>query len=302
MTIASEELHVLQSYRLVGSFRGKVCMYHGNKKGIENINDEDILYQYNITNPSTMIRVARLSLWSRILCKAPKLVIDLCMDLASIKIGWPNAVQDDLKWLCGSAKYEKSAATTFEDWAAEIKGNRKGFINNFTKFSKLRYVNTLIPPGGPNGGGPPSYSEQPLTFKCNRTDCIFEADTSQKLAVHMFKVHQVKSIWKNYLGDHVHCPICLKHFHTRERVLKHVRYRSEICRHNLVLRNRMWTDAEVSEFDACEADGHKSTQASGKRRHHAEAPVIRLVGPLQPILLQGNDSNHHPMGVGHRYT
>ena len=64
----------------------------------------------------------------------------------------------------------------------------------------------------------------------------------------------------------------------------------------------MWTDAEVSEFDACEADGHKSTQASGKRRHDAEAPVIRLVGPLQPILLQGNDSNHHPMGVGHRYT
>ena len=160
----------------------------------------------------------------------------------------------------------------------------------------------LPPPSGQSGGGLPSSSEQLLTFKCNRTDCIFEADTSQKLAIHMFKVHQVKSIWKNYLGDHVHCPICLKHFHTRERVLNHVRYRSEICRHNLVLRNRMWTDAEVSEFDACEADGHKSTQASGKRRHHAEAPVIRLVGPLQPILLQGNESNHHPMGVGHRYT
>ena len=142
-------------------------MYRGNKKGINNINDEDILYQHNIMNPSTMIRVARLSLWSRILCKAPKIVIDLCMDLAIIQVGWPKAVADDLRWLCGSAKYATSADTTFEDWAAEIKGNRKGFISNIQKFSKLRYANTLIPPCGPKGGGPPSSSEQPLTFSCN---------------------------------------------------------------------------------------------------------------------------------------
>ena len=131
---------------IMSLYRRTIGMYHGNKKGIENINDEDILYQYNITNPGTMIRVARLSLWSRILCKAPKLVIDLCMDLASIKIGWPNAVQDDLMWLSGSAKYAMYAATTFKDWAAEIKGNRKGFIGNIKKFSKLRYANTLTPP------------------------------------------------------------------------------------------------------------------------------------------------------------
>ena len=97
---ASKRFHgaIMKLYRLT------IGMYHGNKKGIENINDEDILYQYNITNPSTMIRVARLSLWSRILCKAPKIVIDLCMDLASIQVGWPKAVQDDLRWLSGSAK------------------------------------------------------------------------------------------------------------------------------------------------------------------------------------------------------
>ena len=285
---------------IMSLYRYTIGMYHGNKQGIQNINDEDILYLHNVTNPYTMIRVARLSLWSRILCKAPKIVIDLCMDLAAIQVGWPAAVMADLKWISSSEKCAHLAEATFEDWAAEIKGNRKGFIGNIKKFSKLRYANTLIPPIEPNGGGPPSSSEQPLTFNC--TLCNFESDTCQKLAIHKFKVHKVKSVWGNYLGDHVHCPICLKHFHTRERVLNHVRYRSEICRHNLVLRNRMWTDAEVSEFDADDAESLTSTQASGKRRHHAEAPVIRLVGPLLPILLQGNESNHHPLGVGHRYT
>ena len=67
-------------------------------------------------------------------------------------------------------------------------------------FSKLRFANTLIPPSGPDkGGGPPSPAEQPLTFKCTKAECTFEADTSQKLAIHMFKIHQVKSIWKNYI-------------------------------------------------------------------------------------------------------
>ena len=37
------------------------------------------------------------------------------------------------------------------------------------------------------------------------------------------------------------------------------------------------------------------------RRHLVEAPVVQLVGPLQPILLLGNDSSHHPLGLGHRH-
>ena len=86
------------------------------------------------------------------------------MDLASIQVGWPKAVQDDLRWLSGFAKYAISADATFEDWAAEIKGNRKGFISNVKEFSKLRYANTLIPLGGPKEGGQPSSSEQPHTF------------------------------------------------------------------------------------------------------------------------------------------
>ena len=89
----------------------------------------------------------------------------------------------------------------------------------------------------------------------------------------------------------------------RERVLNHIRYKSETCRHKLVIRysDKMWTDAEVTEMDENEAVGHSKSQATGKRRHHVEAPVIQLVGPLQPILLLGNDSTHHPLGRGHRH-
>ena len=110
-------------------------------------------------------------------------------------------------------------------------------------------------------------------------------------------------MWKNCLGDYLFCPIRLKCFHTRERVVNHIRYRFETCRHNLVLRfeNEMLTDELIAEMDLKDAECHKRGQASGNRRHHAEATVIQLAGPLEPILLLGGESSHHALGRGHRH-
>ena len=73
------------------------------------------------------------------------LVTDLCMDMAAVKVGWPMAVLDDLRWASGSVKYASLSAASFEDWAAEIKGNgkySKGQIKSFLSLGLL----ILIPP------------------------------------------------------------------------------------------------------------------------------------------------------------
>ena len=77
----------------------------------------------------------------------------------------------------------------------------------------------------------------------------------------------------------------------------------QIRRHNLVLcfKNKMFTDEEIAAMDMMDAECHKRAQASGKRRHHAEAQVVQLVGPLEPILLLGGESTHHALGRGHRH-
>ena len=63
--------------------------YHGNKKGNDNISDGESRCNYCIISPETMIRVARLSLWSRILCKAPPVLKSLCSDMACAKLDGP---------------------------------------------------------------------------------------------------------------------------------------------------------------------------------------------------------------------
>ena len=117
--------------------RFTIGTYRGNEVGNVNISDCDLLYQYNITCPEIMIRVARLSLRSRILCKAPVFVTSLCADLAAAKIGWPLAIIDDLRWACGSEKYSSAAARSYEDWAAYMRDDSKYFRGQIKKFSKL---------------------------------------------------------------------------------------------------------------------------------------------------------------------
>ena len=74
-----------------------------------------------------MIRVARLSLWSRILCKAPVVLKSLCSDMANAMIGWPVAVLDDLHWSCGGEKHAAFSNRSYEDWAAAVRDNSKQF-------------------------------------------------------------------------------------------------------------------------------------------------------------------------------
>ena len=275
-------------------YRYTIGCYHGSKKGMGNITDQDLLFQYNIMSPETMLRIARLSLFARIMEKAPAILTRLVMDLSEIAVGWPRQVGDDLRWLCGSAIFNSEAARPFKEWGEYVATRGKYFRGQVKKYAKLRYANTYCPLL-PDAFVPLS------TLCCSVEGCPFTAGTKQQLAVHMFKIHNMKSVWKIYVGDLFVCPICLKYFHTRERVLNHVRYRSEVCRHNLVLRDVKWTEQQVMDFDTCDSVGHKEAQATGKRRHRVEAPVVQLEGPLQPILLLGNASSHHSLGVGHRH-
>ena len=256
------------------------------------MSDQDILYTYNVMSPDVMIRVARLSLFSRIITKALDELLKIVHDLARVGIGWPVEVKRDLDWLCTSKTYMAASNRSFDDWAVYVSSNAKYSRSKIKTHAKTRYANSYCPIDR-------CANSQPIDHLCGIEECKYAADSKQKLALHQFKIDGIKSIWKLYVGDMLSCPICLKHFHTRERVLNHVRYRSEVCRHSMVLRDFKWTQNEIDAMDALDCDLNEGAQKSGKRRHTADMSVVQLSGPLEPILLLGSSSNHHALGVGH---
>lgn len=144
---------------ILGLYRSAIGMCHGNKNNKGNITDSDLLYRYDITNPDTMIRTARLSVWFRILCEAPMVLTMLCHDMASKSIGRPEAVKQDLRWLSGSSVYSSTTERTFEDWSGYIRANSKSFRGLIKKYSKTRCANCYCPSLAAHGS-----PEQPATF------------------------------------------------------------------------------------------------------------------------------------------
>ena len=68
----------------------------------------------------------------------------------------------------------------------------------------------------------------------------------------------------------------------------------------MVLRDLKLDISEINAMDADDLSSHVEAQRSGKRRHAVELQVIQLQGPLEPILLIGKGSGHHPLGIGHK--
>ena len=131
--------------------------------------------------------------------------------------------------------------------------------------------------------------------------CAVTFRTKQALAVHKFKSHGAKSIERQYLPG-TQCPICLNEFWTRERVINHVRYRSTVCRENLLVRPPELTQQQADDLDELERETYRKMQSCGNRRHKAVEPCVQAFGPLLPIVIDPERASaHHPLGWGHSH-
>ena len=124
--------------------------------------------------------------------------------------------------------------------------------------------------------------------------------TPQQLALHRFKAHGAKHAIRTYVNT-TFCVVCLREFWCRDRLLNHLRYRSKTCYNNIVLRGPVLSIAEADIFDAAEHVKNAKLSKMGKRSHFASITSVRLIGPLQPIILPepNRESAHHPLGRGH---
>jgi hypothetical protein len=99
------------------------------------------------------------------------------------------------------------------------------------------------------------------------------------LALHRKVTHSLDDGLSRYVSD-VFCPVCLVYFHSRVRLLNHIRYKSAVCRTNLILQGPVLTAEEASELDCQCRPGHRELASKGLRPHVALAPCFRGSGSL----------------------
>ena len=207
--------------------------------------------------------------------------------------GWIKALKADLAWLAlsGKCEYNHCDMQEVEHYVAQ---NNKEFIKLVRLYASSQFANLDVPLNFPKYAEPSTVS-----LKCDV--CQKSFDTVQKLNLHKFKAHNIKDPIYRYING-THCIVCMREFHTRTRLINHVRYRSHVCRTNLLLGGPLISWSQVEELDYEDQAFKRDLHSKGARAHHVVAPAFRLQGPI-PALLIDNDcvSNHHLLGVGHNY-
>ena len=206
--------------------------------------------------------------------------------------GWTCSLLEDLRWLSLAPCFADCYGFSLSDWVDRIRVDGGAFHSQVHRFCKSPFatISTAVHK---------SVTLKDFTHSVSCQECHKVFYSFQALSLHRFKSHGLKNMMHKFI-DVTHCIVCLREFWTRERVLNHVRYRSPLCRDNLIMRGPVLTESQADELDRLERPMHTDLYRRGHRRHNADRPSMRCAGPLWPIiLLEGRESAHHPLGKGH---
>ena len=120
------------------------------------------------------------------------------------------------------------------------------------------------------------------SFKCSV--CLYSTSTKQQLQLHMFKAHACIHPLQMYITPHEWiCPICMTQFHTRVRLLEHLRYKGKFrsCGDNICLIRDSFPCKLAHEYVQHDREQTRALTKSGFRRAKAKLLAFRVPGPLR---------------------
>jgi len=255
-------------------------------------NDDDIIYRYMFMCPKTMLRLARLLLFVRIIIKTPPLLLELAQahDMPVFRKGWVSSLKSDLFWLSSAEAFSSCGSFSVTQWVAFLAAAPGRYLKQIKAFCKSPFANICTQ--WATSSVLKQYSSPIVCYICGK-----ESNSLQAHSVHLSSSHNIKSKFRRYV-DGATCRVCLRNFSSRECCLNHVRYRSKVCYANALMRGPVLTIEEADALDQQERSEYQALHRAGKRRHVASVPCMQAHGPLLPIITLRH-SEHHPLGYGH---
>jgi hypothetical protein len=126
-----------------------------------------------------------------------------------------------LRWLSAGSFWGGSPVVDFTTLYDSVASCPRSFSRRVKEYCQKPFANLA-------GEVPKKPCLQHLGSIIDCQTCGLGFGSLQQPNLHMFKAHGVRNPLRVYVST-THCCVCLKEFHTRERALNHVRYRSATC-------------------------------------------------------------------------
>ena len=276
-----------------GTMRVVRYVYGGfNPSSPSFVSDADVLKHVSLPAPINMLRIARVSLFFKVVSTGCPSLLNLLYIGLRAKRSWLAGVREDLVTAVRhSSSVASISAIGMSEWSRYVLARGcKG---------KVPIVKSLSSDAA-NSQSAWAFSKKLLgagvIFRCD--DCAGVFTSKQGLAVHRYRKHG----WRHdahLLVDVTHCPVCMVEFWHRSRILAHLMDKSLVCLNNLRLRVTRLPRELADELDAISKREVKAWKASGKHKAWASVPCVRLSGPIFPII--GPEGMHtHTLGPNRR--
>ena len=237
------------------------------------VSDEKLLCMIDIPEPHIHIRTIRLIYYIRFIKYAPKTLKSLVAASAKYAGSWIRTVSADLLWLIRHTpqlhKYNACnlSSKDFNEYLVStlcVSHIHDASTNHAEKFEV------------------PASKSAAEPHKCPH--CPREFENKQKLSGHLYKAHNVKHPARLYASADGVCKVCLKLFHTRPRLIHHLRQSSHSCLNSYMSCIVPFTPVEVESLDQSDRNKSRELKQAGFTKLHAAKPVVSLHGPMRPLI------------------
>jgi len=234
------------------------------------LSDEAVIRNYGLVTPMSMVRINRLLLFARLCHKSPPIVVSLLKSIIPHNFGWIKELRSDLFWLHLSGKLPFDHHDLLA--AMSCAGSSNMFANLVRSFGSSAAANVDIPSNFPS-------LRSPISSPQRCPDCQVVFMSVQKLSVHRNRKHGFVDPINCHISGTV-CTVCMLDFHTRTRVLNHLKYRSQMCLSNILIQGPCMSMDAARTLDIEEREFKRELYAKGLRAHTALIPVCRMCGPI----------------------
>lgn len=226
------------------------------------------------TAPLNQIREARISLLIRLLRKNHFRLLATLVASRKANRSWFQSVWQDLLWCtCFSPKLSSMQGASLSEWCnflvqpAALRVIRHACRSPEVQNCAAWSFNSVLPDAAPAPGN----------FPCNF--CLKSFSSWRALQVHRSQLHGFRMPSRCRV-DGTHCPVCLKHFGARSRVLRHLAERRSWCRPIVEKVYSPLEPAYVDELDALDAVDLRAGRKQGLRSGTFSGRAMQLPGPL----------------------
>ena len=114
--------------------------------------------------------------------------------------------------------------------------------------------------------------------------CGSTHSSATALGCHRSRAHGIRRWTRRYVLS-PECPVCLRRFQNRTRLLMHLHDDSEVCLVNLRIFGQEHADEEIEAADCAQSRGERKAQDKGEHRAHSDDFVMQACGPLRRLVI-----------------